>query len=211
MNSIRKTFFAAAVAAFAAVTASAQAPAARPASPATPQGGAAVVAEGKFAVVDTDLFADQKQGIQRLIAAYQTIDREFKPRRDEVMQLQTRYEALVKEINDTKAVANPQALSTKADQAEALKTEIERKQQDGQKALQKRAQELISPVNQDIQNALQAFARTRGISVVFDLSKLDGVMMVVNPNAIDITGAFVAEYNQRNPATAAASAPPARP
>ena len=216
MKAIRTTFFAAALAATAAVTASAQTtPGPRPA-PAQPRpagaapGGPVTVAEGKFAIIDTEAFGDQKEGIQRLVAAFQTVEREFKPRRDEIQTLRTRYDALVKEINDTKAVAAPAALQTKADQAEALKVEIERKQQDGQKALDKRVQDLTGPVYQDIGNALQAYAKARGLTVVFDVSKMQGVVMVVD-GAIDITNAFIAEYNPRNPASAAAAAPPARP
>jgi Skp family chaperone for outer membrane proteins len=216
MKAIRTTFFAAALAATAAVTASAQTtPGPRPA-PAQPRpagaapGGPVTVAEGKFAIIDTEAFGDQKEGIQRLVAAFQTVEREFKPRRDEIQTLRTRYDALVKEINDTKAVAAPAALQTKADQAEALKVEIERKQQDGQKALDKRVQDLTGPVYQDIGNALQAYAKARGLTVVFDVSKMQGVVMVVD-GSIDITNAFIAEYNQRNPASAAAAAPPARP
>ncbi|MCA1620195.1 MAG: OmpH family outer membrane protein [Acidobacteria bacterium] len=209
MNSIRKTFFAAAIAAFAAVTASAQAPAAS--RPAAPQGGAAAaIAEGKFAIIDTDAFNDQTNGIKRLVAAFQTVEREFKPRRDEIQSLRTRLEALVKEVESTKAVAAPAALAAKAEQAQQLETEIKRKQEDGQKALDKRVQDLTGPVYQDIGNALQAFARARGLTVIFDVSKMQGVVMVVN-ESIDITAPFIADYNQRNPATAAASAPAARP
>lgn len=208
MNSIRKTFFAAALLAFAAVTAAAQtAPATRPAAP---QGGAAAaIAEGKFAIIDTDAFNDQTNGIKRLVAAFQTVEREFKPRRDEIQTLRTRFEALAKEIESTKAVAAPAALQTKAEQAQQLETEIKRKQEDGQKALDKRVQELTGPVYQDIGTALQAYARARGLSVIFDVSKMQGVVMVVN-EGVDITGAFIADYNQRNPSTAAA-APAARP
>lgn len=208
MKAIRNTIVAAALAAFAALTASAQTPAQRPAaSPAPAQGGA--IAEGRFAVIDTDAFADQKDGIKRLVVAYQTLDREFKPRRDEVQQLQTRYDALVKEISDTQKVADQKTLAAKADQAEQLKTEIERKQQDGQKALEKRAQDVLGPVQQDIGNALMAFARARGISVVFDLSKLGNVVMLVNEkDPINITDAFIADYNQRNPATTASTTAP---
>jgi hypothetical protein len=36
-------------------------------------------------------------------------------------------------------------------------------------------------------------------------------VMVVNPNGIDLTAGFIAEYNQRNPATTAAAGTPARP
>jgi Skp family chaperone for outer membrane proteins len=209
MKAIRKTFFAAAFAAFAALTASAQAPATRPAAtPAAPP--AAAIAEGKFAIIDTDAFNDPAQGIKRLVAAFQTVEREFKPRRDEITGLKTRYDALVKEVNDTKAVADQKALAAKADQAQQLEIEIKRKQEDGQKALDRRVQELTGPVYQDIGNALQAYAKARGLSVIFDVSKMQGVVMVVN-EGVDITGAFIADYNQRNPATAAAATPPARP
>jgi len=205
MKAIRTTFFAAALAATAALTASAQTqPAARPAAPAP--GGAVTVAEGKFAIIDTEAFGDQKEGIKRLVAAFQTVEREFKPRRDELQGLQTRYAALVKDIDATKAVSDAKALQAKVDQAEQLKVEIERKQQDGQKALDKRVQELTGPVYQDIGNALQAFAKARGLSVVFDVSKMQGVLMVVD-GGIDITNAFIADYNQRNPASTAAAAP----
>ncbi|MBV9926529.1 MAG: OmpH family outer membrane protein [Acidobacteria bacterium] len=213
MKAIRKTFFAAALAATAALTASAQtrpaattpAPQPRPAAPTAAQ-TAAAIAEGKFAIIDTEAFGDQKEGIQRLVAAFQTVEREFKPRRDELQGLRNRYDGLVKEINDTKAVADQKALQAKADQAEQLKTEIERKQQDGQKALDKRVQDLTGPVYQDIGNALQAYAKARGLSVVFDVSKMQGVVMVVD-GGIDITSAFIADYNARNPASTAAAAP----
>ena len=217
MKAIRTTFFAAALAATAALTASAQTqPAGRPPAPALPRptapatGGAVTVAEGKFAIIDTEAFGDQKEGIQRLVAAFQTVEREFKPRRDEIQTLKTRYDSLVKEVNDTKAVAAPAALQAKADQASQLEIEIKRKQEDGQKALDKRVQELTGPVYQDIGNALQAYAKARGLSVVFDVSKMQGVLMVVD-GGIDITNAFIADYNQRNPATTAAAAPGARP
>jgi Skp family chaperone for outer membrane proteins len=213
MKAIRNTFFAAAFAATAALTASAQTtPASRPAAPVQPRptapaaGGAVTVAEGKFAIIDTEAFGDAKEGIQRLVAAFQTVEREFKPRRDDIQSLKTRYDALVKEVNDTKAVADQKAIAAKADQAQQLEIEIKRKQEDGQKALDKRVQEVTGPVYTDIGNALQAYAKARGLTVVFDVSKMQGVVMVVD-GSIDITNAFIADYNQRNPATTAAAAP----
>lgn len=222
MKAIRRTFAAAALFALAAVGVNAQAPAggrtaAAPASTPRPAAAApvtqATIAEGKFAVVDTDAFQDPKEGIARLVSAAATVDREFKPRRDEIQQLQTRYEALGKQIQDTQKVADPKALQNLVDQAETLKSDIERKQQDGQRAIQKRWAELSGPIFTDINNALRAYAQARGISVVFDLSKMEGVVMVVNPQGIDLTAGFIADYNQRNPASTAAAAPatPGRP
>ncbi len=216
MKAIRNILAAAAFAAFAALGVNAQAPArttpapaAQTPRPSAPAAGAqGVIGEGKFAVVDTDVFQDPKEGIARLVSAAATVDREFKPRRDEIVQLQTRYDALAKQIQDTQKVADQKALQNLADQAETLKNDIERKQQDGQRAIQKRWQELSGPIFTDINNALRAYAQARGVSVVFDLSKMEGVVMVVNPNGIDITAGFIADYNQRNPASTASTATP---
>jgi len=213
MKVIRTIAAAAALAAFAALSVSAQTTPARPApgaggAPAAANTGG-VVPEGKVAIIDTDAFADPKSGIARLVAAFNTVEREFKPRRDEIQTLKTRYDALVKQAQDTKTVADPKSLAGISDQAETLKEDIERRQSAGQRDLNKRVQELTDPIYKDVGAALQAFARSRGITVVFDVSKMQGVVMVVN-NQIDITDAFIADYNQRNPASTAAAAP-ARP
>ena len=217
MKAIRTTVAAAALLVFAALGANAQAPAAgrtptpapRPAASA-PAAGAqgSAIAEGKFAIVDTDAFQDPKDGIARLVSAAAQVDREFKPRRDEIQQLQARYEALAKQIQDTQKVADQKALQNLADQAETLKSDIQRKQEDGQRDIQKRWQALSGPIFSDINNALRTYAQARGISVVFDLAKMEGVVMVVNPSGIDITAGFIADYNQRNPASTASTAAP---
>lgn len=207
MKAIRTTFFASAFVAAIALTGAAQTqPNPRP----SPAPGVVSGAPGKFAIIDTDAFAHPRDGIKRLVAALQVAEREFKPRRDEITGLRNRYDSLVKEINATRAVASPASIRTKVDQAETLKTQIERKQQDGQSALDKRIKELTVPVYQDIGKALQTFARARGLSVVFDVSKMPGVVMVID-GGIDITNPFIAEYNQRNPATTTPTAPGARP
>ncbi|HYE16146.1 MAG TPA: OmpH family outer membrane protein [Pyrinomonadaceae bacterium] len=206
MKVIRNIAAAFALAAFAAVSASAQQPAAnRPAAPAT-GAPAANVPDGKIAIIDTEEFANPQSGIARLINAFNTMEREFKPRRDEITTLKTRYDAIVKEVQDTQKVADEKTLAAKADQAETLKIEMEQKQQAGQRAYEKRWRELSDPINRDINAALQNYARSRGITLVIDISKMGGFVMVVN-DQVDITKAFIADYNQRNPASAAAAAP----
>ena len=211
MKVIRTIAAAAALAAFAALSVSAQTTPARPApgaggAPAAAANNGGVVPDGKVAIIDTDAFADPKSGIARLVAAFNTVEREFKPRRDEIQTLKTRYDALVKQAQDTKTVADPKSLAGISDQAETLKEDIERRQSAGQRDLNKRVQELTDPIYKDVGAALQTFARSRGITIVLDVSKMQGVVMVVN-NQIDITDAFIAEYNQRNPASTAAAAP----
>lgn len=190
----------------ASLTALAQQPAGGGARPAAGPAAAAYPADVKIAVIDITAFGDQKAGIARLVNAYTTLEREFKPRRDELTSLKTRYDQILKDIDATKAVADEKTLTGKAEQAQLLEKEMKRKQEDGQAAIAKREEELTAPIWEDINNALKAFAAQRGITVIFEKNKLGGVMFVVN-EGVDITRAFIADYNQRNPATASTTAP----
>ena len=218
MKLIRNIAAAAVLAAFITISASAQT---RPATPAaTPQRPAATnpapantggapggnPIEGKIAIIDTEAFADPKGGITRLVNAFNTVNAEFKPRSDELQRLRASYEQIGKDIEATKNLADQKALAAKADQAETLKNDIERKSQDAQRAYQKRLREETQPIYQEIGTALQAFARQRGITVIFDVSKMGEVMFVVN-DGVDVTNAFIADYNSRNPATASTATP----
>ena len=64
----------------------------------------------------------------------------------------------------------------------------------------------MSPIQEDIAKSLEAFARGRGVTVLFDESKMGGAMLVLG-DALDLTAAFIADYNRRNPATASAATP----
>jgi Skp family chaperone for outer membrane proteins len=64
------------------------------------------------------------------------------------------------------------------------------------------------PLQQDIGKALEAFAKARGITVIVDGSQVPFVYAADN---IDITRAFITEFNTKNPATAAATTAPAQP
>lgn len=181
--------------------------ASRPAATPAPGAGAASVPDGKVAIVDTEAFGDPKTGIVRLVRAFESVNREFVGEREALQKMRAQYEQIVKDITATRGVSAPQPLATKTEQAESLKRQIERKSQDAQDAYTKRLRDVTAPVWSDINTALQAYARQRGASVVFDVSKLGQVMMVIN-SGIDITNGFIADYNQRNPA---AAAPPTRP
>lgn len=162
--------------------------------------------DSKIAVINTEAFGDPKSGIARLIAVFTTVEREFKPRRDELAGLKTQYDQLVRDIEATRNLADEKALAAKTDQATTLKSSIDRKAEDGQRDLDKRLQTLTDPIYRDLTTALRAYASQRGISVLLDVSKMTGAVFVVN-DTVDITAAFIADYNQRNPAPAAAATP----
>ncbi len=215
-RSITAAFF---LTAFLAVSVAAQQTPARPAAAtARPSGPAATApattnaaAPGamQIAVIDIQSFGDQKAGIARLLNAYSTLEREFKPRQDELRTLRTRYETAGKEYENLQKggpAVSADSLAKKVDEMQNLEKEIKRKQEDAQQALERREAELTQPVWDDINNALRAFASQRGISIILEKSKLggNGLVFFVN-DSMDITRAFVAEYNQRNPATASAA------
>jgi outer membrane protein len=172
---------------------------------ARPQPGApatAATGTGKIAVIDSAAFSDDKAGIARVVNAMKTVDTQFQPLRTEVQGMQTRYEALVADIQKTKDVADPKTIATKVDQADTMKRDIERKTQDAQISIQKRMQEVLGPLQEDVYNSLQAFAQARGISMIIDASR---VPLIYFNDTVDITKEFITEYNRAKPATASAA------
>ena len=165
---------------------------------AAPQTNVAVP-DSKMAVIYSDDFMDPKTGIARFASLSATLTREFQPRQTELTNLEQRFNQLTKEINDTQAVADPKTIQQKRDQAEQLQLDLKRKSEDGQAAFTKRRQELFEPLQKDIGTALAAFAKARGITVIVDGS---AVPLVYRLDSIDITRAFIADFNSKNPATA---------
>jgi Skp family chaperone for outer membrane proteins len=192
-----------------AVFASAQQKPAAPAgAPATqPQAANVAVPDSKMALIYSDMFLDQKTGIARFNSLLNTLNREFQPRQTELTALQTRINTLTKEISDTQNVADPNAIRQKKEQLDQAQLDLKRKSEDAEAAYNKRRQEIFLPLQKDIGTALEAFAKARGITVIVDGSQ---VPVVYASDSIDITRAFINEFNAKNPATASVT-PPATP
>src|SRR5829696_2158573 len=190
-----------------AVSASAQQKPAAPggAPAAQPQAAASVaVPDSKMALIYSDMFLDQKAGIARFNSLLSTLNREFQPRQTDLTNLQTRINTLTKEIDDTQNVADPNAIRQKREQLTQMNTELKRKGEDAQAAYTKRRQEIFLPLQTDIQKALEAFAKARGITVIVDGSQ---VPLVYAADSIDITRVFISDFNSKNPATASVTQP----
>jgi outer membrane protein len=157
-----------------------------------------------MAMIYSDAFLDPKTGIARFSSLLNTLNREFEPRRSELQALQTRVNTLGKEIDDTQNVAAPDSIRQKRDQLAQLNTELKRKAEDADAAYQKRRGEIFTPLQQDIGKALEVFAKARGITVIVDGSQ---VPVVYAADSIDITRAFIADFNSKNPATASVTQP----
>jgi outer membrane protein len=202
------------VVAFAA-TISAQQQPARPAAQPTPTPSAAAPAgvnlpNGRMAVIYTEAFLDSKTGIARFSVLVTKLNGEFKTLKDEIQGMQTRGQALETEIQKLQNAPegtpiDQRSLQAKIDQLEQLKKDIQRKGEDAQAAYNKRRQELFAPLQDEVGRALEAFAKARGINVIIDAGQ---VPLLYIADSIDITRAFITEFNSKNPATASASPAP---
>ena len=181
-----------------------QRPAGTPAAPAAAPQTAVAVPDSKMAMIYSDMFLDPKTGIARFNSLLNTLNREFQPRQAELQALQTKINTLTKEIDDTQNVADPNALRQKREQLAQMQTDFKRKGEDAEAAYAKRRGEIFTPLQQDIGKALEVFAKARGITVIVDGSQ---VPVVYAADSIDITRAFINDFNSKNPATAAVTHP----
>jgi len=173
---------------------------ARPAAT-TPAASNAPVPDTKIAFINTEAFGDEKAGITRYVNAMKSLEREFKPRQDDLNNMQSRIRILAEEISKTQSVADPKTIQAKQDEGERLQRDLKYKKEQADADFAKRYQEVVGPISQDIGKALDAFATQRGITMIMDISKLIPAILTINP-AMDVTASFISEYNGRNPATA---------
>ncbi|HEY8411710.1 MAG TPA: OmpH family outer membrane protein [Pyrinomonadaceae bacterium] len=204
-----------------ATTVSAQQPAARPAparptpaqptpTPATTAPATVNLPNGRLAVIYTDAFLDSKTGILKFNSLVTKLNDEFKKPKDEIQGMQTRAQTLETEIGKLREAPegtpiDQRSLQTKIDQLEQLKKDIQRKAEDAQAAYNKRRQDLFGPLQDEIGRALEAFAKARGINVIIDAAQ---VPLLYIADSIDVTRAFITEFNSKNPATASATPAP---
>ncbi len=198
------------LAAIFAVSVSAQTrPAAGTARPAAPQQTAPAAPAGpvpdtKIAYINTEAFGDEKAGITRYVTAVKALEREFQPRQAELNTMQTRIKAIADEITKLSGstVVDPKTIQAKQDEGERLQRDLKYKKEQADADFSKRYEEVVSPISQDIGNALTQFATQRGITMIIDISKLAPAILTANKN-MDVTQAFIAEYNSK-PTTASA-------
>jgi outer membrane protein len=206
MKIFRATVAAAFFAAICVGSVGAQQP--RPGTTAPTTGGAAPtvnVPETKIALVNSDEFSDEKAGISRLVVAMKKVDTEFGPRRTELEALKIQTDKATADLAKVQAMQTPAVNQQQQDKIDQMKRDFQRKGEDAQAAYQKRMQDIIGPVYDDIGKALDAYARARGITLILDVTKIQGIVSA--SDSLDITKAFITDFNSKNPATAAVTPP----
>jgi Skp family chaperone for outer membrane proteins len=183
-------------------------PAATPAVPAQTGGTTAIPA--KIAFVNTDAFRVDKTGINRWVAAAKSVEREFEPLQRELLGIVNRIQAINKDLEtlSKSAVVDDKSISAKQEESARLQREHKFKKDEGEARLKKRYEDVVGPVSADIGKALDTFAKQRGITLLLDTSRMiqSGAILSAD-SSTDMTAAFIAEYNSKNPATASVATP----
>jgi outer membrane protein len=133
------------------------------------------------------------------------VDTEFGPRRTELQTLQAQIEKATADLAKVQAMQTPVVNQQQQEKIDQMKRDFQRKGEDAQAAYQKRLQEVIGPIYEEIGKALDAYAKAHGITLILDVTKVQGIVSA--SDSLDITKAFITEFNSKNPATAAVTAP----
>lgn len=192
----------AAIAFFAAISASSVLAQTKPAAPATSSAPVQTgnLPETKIALVDTDEFLNEKTGILRLVTAAKKVEGEFQPRRTELQTLQQQIQKATDDLAKVANVQSPAVSQQQQDKIDQMKKDYQRKGEDAQAAYQKRLQEMLGPVYDEIGKALDVYAKSHGITLILDVTKIQGIVSA--SESLDITKPFISEFNSKNPATA---------
>jgi outer membrane protein len=170
-------------------------------------GAPAPVPAGKIAVIYSEAFQDPKDGIARFVATINKLNAEFKPTQDDLTQAAARLRTMQDEVNRLQQgnpAATPQQIQAKIDQFDEAKKAYDRKGEDAKANYARRRAELLGPLQEDVGRALDSFGKAHGITMILDGSQLP---LIYAADGVDVTKAFIAEYNSKNPATTTAATP----
>jgi outer membrane protein len=184
-------------------------PATQPRPQTTPATQPAVnVPPGKVAVIFSAAFQDPKEGIAKFTVLLNKLNAEFQKTQDELNQTATRINQLqeeIKKLQASTAPVDPKTVQARIDQLDQMKKDYQRKGEDAQANYQKRRADVFAPLQDDVGKALDTYAKSRGITLLIDGSQVEGILFAADN--IDITKAFISDYNLKNPATASATTP----
>ncbi|MFY9619238.1 MAG: OmpH family outer membrane protein [Pyrinomonadaceae bacterium] len=163
------------------------------------------VPDSKVALIDSSAFADEKQGIAKFVSALKRVNAEFQPRQTELQNLQQQIEKAKSDLQKAAPVQDAKVTQQQQERIALMEKDFKRKGEDAQLAFDKRLEEVLGPIYEDIGKALDGFAKARGITMILDVTKVQGIVSAAD--AMDITRAFITEFNSKNPATAALTPP----
>ena len=155
----------------------------------------------RIAIIYTAEFLDPKTGIARVAVALESLNREFAGRQSDLQDMK-RLRALEAELAVIRGTASPATIMDKQRELNGLKEN--RLAANTEQAFERRRQEILAPVYSQIQHALGDYGRSHNLQIIIDGS---AVPVVYAADAVNITRAFVTDFNAKNPPAAGVGAP----
>lgn len=162
----------------------------------------------KVAVIFSAAFQDPKLGIAKFNVLLTQLNSKYQKTQDDLNNTAKTINALqdeVKKLQESTAPVSPQTVQQKLDQLDQMKKDYQRRGEDAQANYQRERQQVFAPLQDDVGKALDVFAKARGITLVIDASQVEGILYAAD--GMDITKAFISDYNSKNPATASNTTP----
>ena len=172
----------------------------RPSAPATPPQTRPAASPANIAIIDSSAFADDKNGIGRVMNAMKLLEAKFEPLRTELRGMRDRLNTMRADIQKKQAIQDAKMTAQQVEQADQLELQIKRKAEDAQASYQRESAAALNPLQKDISDALNAYAQSKGISLLLDVNR---VPVLYAASSLDITKDFIAEYNRTHPVGAA--------
>jgi Skp family chaperone for outer membrane proteins len=163
-------------------------------------------APANIGIIDSSKFSDEKAGIARVMAAMKQLQVKFEPLGAEIRGMRERLNTMRADLQKKRAIQDAAITARQAEEANNLEVQIKRKAEDAQASYEKEARTIMESLQNDLGNAVIAFAEAKGITLVLDANR---VPIIYAANSLDITQDFINEYNRTHPAGSAPA--PARP
>ncbi len=169
----------------------------------------------RIVVINTAAFGDEKAGITKYINAVKALNTELKPDFTTLQDMNTRMQTLQKDFTGLQEQAkkpnspiSEQTLKTKYDELQNMDVEFKRKQEDFKAKSERRTDQVLGTVTQEIMKAIQDFTKQKGYGLVLDAARLDAAQLILGYDEakVDVTKEFIQFYNTRSPTTATTTA-----
>lgn len=166
----------------------------------------------KIGLIDSGMFANEKEGITRYVNAMKQLGTEMKPSETELITMQNKLQTLADQIAALQKTPStvPTAakdIQSKQDEGQRIQREFDFKKKEYDARVEKRGNELLGPIQADIGKAIQDYATQKGFTIVLDIDKLaqSGSLLAMDSKA-EITKEFILFFNSK-PATASNAVP----
>jgi outer membrane protein len=155
-------------------------------------------AQTKVAVVNLQRAVFESAEIKK---ADQEMQAKFKPRQDEIDQLNREIAALAQQLQNGSGKLTPQAESDLTAQGQTKQRQLQRKQDDLQADATAFRNEILAKSSTKMQEVVKKLADEKGFDLIVDSS----TTLFFKPN-MDLTNEAIAAYDKAYPVTAAAPA-----